>query len=293
VHLAALRPDAPSPWIWHPHLEAWALVAVLAAAYLTAIRRAGPRYVEPGEPPATAGQRGFFFAGLVAMLLASDWPIHDLAERHLYSVHMAQHMLLTLVVPPLLLAGTPHWMARLLLKPRWLMALARRLTRPLIALLVYNGLLVLSHWPAVVDATLRSEPVHFLSHSILFGSAIVMWWPVLSPLPEIPRASYPAQMLYLFLQTIVPTVPASFLTFAEHPVYHFYETLPRWFSISVVEDQRIAGLGMKIVGGLLLWGVITVLFFRWSSKEERPEVPDVLEWQQVERELNQPAGDRR
>ena len=114
---------------------------------------------------------------------------------------------------------------------------------------------------------------------------------MLSPLPELPRISYPAQMLYLFLQTIVPTVPASFLTFADAPIYTFYESLPRWFSISVLEDQRIAGLLMKIGGGFLLWSVIAVLFFRWSSKEERPEVPDVLEWQQVERELNQPAGD--
>jgi putative membrane protein len=282
---------APSPWTWHPHVEAWVIVGLLAAGYLTALRRIGPHYVEPGESTATRGQRRMFFCGLAAMLVAADWPVHDLAERHLYSIHMAQHMLLTLVVPPLLLAGTPHWLARTLLKPRWLMWLTRKLTRPLVALLVFNVLLVLSHWPVVVDATLRSELLHFTSHTILFLSGIVMWWPVLSPLPELPRASYPGQMLYLFLQTIVPTVPASFLTFAEHPIYRFYGSVPRWFSISVLEDQRIAGLTMKIAGGLLLWSVIAVLFFRWSSKEERPEVPDVLEWQQVERELNQPAGD--
>ena len=287
--LALLR--APSPWIWHPHFEAWVLVVVLGAGYLTAIRKIGPRFVESGEAPATRAQRRFFFLGLLTILVAADWPVHDLAERYLYSVHMVQHMLLTLVAPPLLLAGTPHWLARTILKPGWLMWITRKITRPVVALLVFNGILVLSHWPLVVDATLRSEPLHFLSHSILFLSAIVMWWPVLSPLPELPRASYPGQMLYLFLQTIVPTVPASFLTFASHPVYRFYETLPRWFSISVLEDQRLAGLEMKILGGLLLWAVIAVLFFRWSSKEERPEVPDVLEWQQVERELNQPAGD--
>jgi putative membrane protein len=284
---------APSPWIWHPHFDVWVLVAVLAAGYLTAIRKVGPQFVEPGESSASKSQIRFWFLGVFTILVAADWPVHDLAERYLYSVHMIQHMLLTLVAPPLLLAGTPHWLARKVLRPRWLMWITRRITRPVPALLIFNGILVLSHWPAVVDATLRSEPLHFLSHSVLFLSAIVMWWPILSPLPEIPRASYPAQMLYLFLQTIVPTVPASFLTFADHPIYHFYETIPRWFSIPVLEDQRIAGLEMKILGGLLLWSVIAVLFFRWSSKEERPEVPDVLEWQQVERELNQPIGDVR
>jgi putative membrane protein len=289
--LASVGLVATSPWIWHPHFEVWVLVGLLATGYLTAIRRIGPRYVEPGESPATRGQRRFFFLGLLAMYIAADWPIHDLAERYLYSVHMVQHMLLTLVVPPLLLAGTPHWLARTLLKPRWLMWITRKLTRPLVALLLFNAILVFSHWPVVVEATLGSELLHFLSHSILFLSGIIMWWPVLSPLPELPRASYPGQMLYLFLQTIVPTVPASFLTFAEKPIYKVYETFPRWFPISILEDQRIAGLTMKIIGGLLLWAVIAVLFFRWSSKEERPEVPDVLEWQQVERELNQPAGD--
>jgi putative membrane protein len=289
---AAAAITAPSPWVWHPHVEAWALVLALGLAYHAAVRRIGPRYVEKGEAPASKGQRRLFLLGLATMLVAAEWPVHDLAERYLYSVHMIQHMLLTLVVPPLLLAGTPHWMARRLLSPKWLMWLTRKVTRPVMALLLFNLILVLSHWPVIVNATLRSELLHFLSHSVLFLSGIVMWWPVLSPLPEIPRASYPAQMLYLFLQTIVPTVPASFLTFADGPIYTFYEQLPQWFDIAVVEDQRIAGLLMKIGGGLLLWSVIAVLFFRWSSKEERPEVPDVLEWQQVERELNEPAGDR-
>ena len=93
-------------------------------------------------------------------------------------------------------------------------------------------------------------------------------------------------MLYLFLQTIIPTVPASFLTFASSPLYHFYTTVPRVFGISAIDDTRISGLIMKLGMGIVLWSVITVLFFRWSSREERPERPDVLEWQEVERELN-------
>jgi putative membrane protein len=93
-------------------------------------------------------------------------------------------------------------------------------------------------------------------------------------------------MVYLFIQTIIPTVPASFLTFASSPLYHFYTTVPRVFGISAVDDTRISGLIMKLGMGIVLWSIIAVLFFRWSSKEERPEEPDVLEWQAVERELN-------
>jgi putative membrane protein len=277
---------ALSPWAWHFHPDVWATVVLLAASYAWALKKVGPRYVEAGERPATGRQVLWFSLGLLALWVSGDWPLHDLAERQLYSAHMVQHLVLALMAPALLLAGTPSWLARALLSPRPVMAVMRRLTRPVPALLLFNAVLVTTHWPAVVDLSLTNHLFHLVTHAALTGAALVMWWPVLSPLPELPRLSYPAQMLYLFLQTIVPTVPASFLTFAGSPIYDIYETLPRAFSISVLDDQRLAGLIMKIGGGVLLWSVIAVLFFRWSRKEERPEHPDVLEWQQVERELN-------
>ncbi|MGH7424595.1 MAG: cytochrome c oxidase assembly protein [Candidatus Methylomirabilales bacterium] len=291
--LLTAQPPAPSPWVWHPHFEVWGLMLGLAVAYWAALRYWRPAHLEMAERPATRGQVTFFLLGLAAMWAAGDWPVHELSERHLYGVHMAQHLLLTLAAPPLLLAGIPDWLARRILKPPGLMKLARKLTRPLPALLIFNGVLVLSHWPLVVDATLRNEWLHFGSHTILLLSGLIMWSPVFSPLPELPRISYPAQLLYLFLQTIVPTVPASFLTFASRPIYRFYETLPHYFSISVLDDQRIAGLVMKLGGGLALWSVIAGLFFRWSSREARPEKPDVLEWHEVERELNRIGRGRR
>ena len=98
----ALALRAPSPWVWHPHFEVWVLVAVLGGSYLTAIRKVGPQFVEPGESPASKGQIRFWFLGLFTILVAADWPVHDLAERYLYSVHMVQHLLFSLAAPPLL-----------------------------------------------------------------------------------------------------------------------------------------------------------------------------------------------
>ena len=111
-----------------------------------------------------------------------------------------------------------------------------------------------------------------------------MWAPVTAPLPELRPLAPPAQMLYLFLQSIVPTVPASFLVFAERPIYRFYEHVPRLWSLSAAEDQRIAGLLMKIGGGLLLWMIIAVLFFKWHSAEEENE-KQARHWRALEREL--------
>ncbi len=233
-----------------------------------------------------------FAAGVATIWLASDWPVHDLAEHYLYSVHMVQHLLFTLVVALLLLIGTPAWMARHLVGGRTLLRVTRSLSRPVTGLIQFNVVLVLSHWPLVVEATVRHHPLHFVAHAVLLGSAVLMWMPVVSPLPEIPRIKPPAQMLYLFLQTIVPTVPASFLTFNDRPLYRIYATFPRLWGISALTDQQTAGLIMKIVGGLFLWLVIGVIFFRWYASEERETQDDVLHWHDVEHELLAPPKSR-
>jgi putative membrane protein len=197
---------------------------------------------------------------------------------------MVQHMLFTLVAAPLLIAGTPAWMWRAVLRPRPLFVLFRFLTRPVVALIVFNGLLLFTHWPEVVEASVGSELVHFALHVLLFGSAIVVWWPVMSPLVELPALTPPAQMMYLFAQSLAPTIPASFLTFGQTLLYPVYGTFPRIWGISALNDQLIAGLLMKIVGGLILWGFIATIFFRWHAREER-DGWDALALRNVEREL--------
>ena len=231
-----------------------------------------------------------FGLGLASIWAAADWPVHELAEERLYSVHMVQHMLLSFVAPPLLLVGTPDWMARALLGWAPLARLVRRLARPLVALILFNVVIALTHWPVVVDMTVRHELAHLGAHMILFGSALLMWMPVASPLLEIPRLPYPGQMMYLFAQSILPTIPASFLTFGQTPMYPVYAEMPRIWGISAIGDQRMAGLFMKIVGGLILWSIIAALFFRWY-KQENEEGYDALQWRDVDRELSKVRAD--
>jgi len=94
-----------------------------------------------------------------------------------------------------------------------------------------------------------------------------------SPLPEIPRLQPVLRMLYLFAWSVVPTIPASFLTFGTSPIYKFYEHVPHLYGLSTLQDQQAAGLIMKIGAGLLLWLIIAVVFFRWASEEERANTP--------------------
>jgi putative membrane protein len=264
---------------WHPHPDVWLLICVLAVGYTFLVRRVGPTKVHAVERAVSRRQIAAFVGGLATLLIASSWPVHDLAEARLYSVHMVQHLLLSLVAPPLLMVGTPDWMWRLVLGRRGI-RIARQVTRPLIALVLFNLVLVVTHIPQLVTLSVRSEVFHFAMHVLVFTSALIMWSPVLNPLIELPTLSYPKRMFYLFLQSLVPTVPASFLTFGHTVLYHVYEEMPR-MGVSALTDQLVAGLMMKLVGGFLLWSFIAWYFFKWYSLEEREKV-DVLEWSKID-----------
>ena len=266
---------------WHPHPDVWFLLGGIWAAYLIAVRRHVP------SGPVESGERGrrtvMFSVGMGVLVAASSWPVHDLAEDYLYSVHMVQHLLFTLVAAPLLVAGIPAWMWRTLLPPGPIRTTFRALTRPVVAIAVFNGLLLFTHWPEVVDASVGSELAHLVLHALTAGSAVVMWWPVMSPLPEMPSLTPPAQLVYLFAQSLAPTIPASFLTFGHTLLYPVYGTFPRIWGISALTDQLVAGLIMKIAGRLILWGFMTVIFFNWHARERNGW--DSLALRQVERDV--------
>jgi len=277
------RPRFPYEWSWSLHPSVLLGTGLLGALYFYGI---GPLRRRQGwGPPASPWQILSFCTALVVLLVSLNGPVHDLSDYYLFSVHMVQHLLLSLVAPPLLLLGTPAWLARTLLRPRFLFYIVKRLSRPLPALLLFNLVIALTHWTVVVDLAARSEIAHFSFHAALFGTALLMWMPVASPLIELPRLPYPGQMLYLFAQSLVPTVPASFLTFGSTPLYQVYADAPRTFGISAITDQRLAGLFMKIVGGLVLWSVIAVLFFRWHAQESA-DGSDALQWRDLEHDLS-------
>jgi putative membrane protein len=236
---------------WVPHPDVWLLVAAIGAGYAIAVARLGHRYVAPGRASVSRLQVVSFALGLATMWVAADWPVHDLAEHSMYSVHMLQHLMLTMVSAPLLLLGTPGWLIRYVLRP-----------------------------PSVVFRIVRTLCRFF--PALLFASALIVWMPVVSPMPEIPRLAAPVRGAYLFLQSIVPTVPASFLTFGDTPLYKFYVGKPHLWGLSTLEDQQVAGLIMKIGGGTLLWALIAVVFFRWAADEDRRNQP-----QRARRELDQ------
>jgi putative membrane protein len=280
-------------WRWQPHPEVWLLVGGVVVLAIYALRVVGPKVVRAGTPVISRSQLAWLGLGAALLWFASDWPMHDIAEEYLFSVHMTQHMLLTFAVAPVFLLATPEWLARLVLGQGRVKRAFYTIARPVPAAVAFSGLQLLTHWPGVVNTSVENALVHYVVHAALVSSALLLWIPVCGPLPEL-RISYPAQMLYLFVVSIVPTVPAAWLTFAEGSVYSAYDIPQRLGGISVTTDQQVAGLIMKLVAGGFLWLIITIRFFQWASKfsdtdkaVDQAGPPHDLTWADVEREFEE------
>jgi putative membrane protein len=147
-------------------------------------------------------RRAPFYAGLATIFFALNGWLHDLSDYYLFSAHMVQHLLLTLVAPPLLIAGTPGWMLRPALGSPVSASVARWLTKPAHCFAIFNVVLAGWHLPPMYNLAMAHHAVHIVQHLTFIAAAVLMWWPVMSPLPELPRLSYPAQMLYCFALSI-------------------------------------------------------------------------------------------
>lgn len=208
-----------------------------------------------------------FVLGLLTIFLSLNGPLHDISDYYLFSGHMVQHLVLTIVAPPLLLIGTPGWMFRPALKVPAINAVAKRITTPIAAFTIFNVVLAAWHLPPLYNTAMYSHEVHIIQHLMFMTASVIMWWPMLSPLPELPRLSYPGQMLYSFVMTLPMTVISIYIVYADHVLYPAYASAPRLWGLSPLEDQRLGGLIMWIPGGLFFYLITSVIFFKWSRTQ--------------------------
>lgn len=246
-------------WTWQAYPGVWLFIGLLAAGWLVAARRSGVRQI-------SGSRRAAFAGGLFLLWLALDWPIGALGAGYLASVHMAQYLMIALLAPPLLLLGIPRPVYERLGGSAAAPAV-RLITHPLVALGVFAVVLYWTHLPGVVDLLMATQVGSFLLDLAWLLGGLVFWWPVVAPVPERPRFPYGLKMGYLFLATVLNTLPYGFLTFAELPFYGIYELAPPVAGITTREDQQVAGLLMKAGGGAILWTAITILFFRWFQRD--------------------------
>jgi putative membrane protein len=258
----AHSPPGLDPFHFHWHPEVQLLVVSLVVLYVYMVKVVGPSAVGPGEPVVTRRQWGCFAGAIALLWLASDWPLHDISEEYLYSAHMLQHMMLSYFMPPLALLATPTWLLRVLIGDGRLYVAVRWLCRPITAALVFNVAIIVTHVPGVVNASVADGHLHYGLHTMVVVASLLMWMPVLGPIPEF-RMGPGAASIYLFIQSVVPTIPAAWLVFAEGTVYQAYGDQPvRLWGLSVTDDQQLAGAIMKVGGALYLWAIVVYYFFK-------------------------------
>lgn len=240
-------------------------IVLLHGSYLLLV---GPLRIHfPHSRPVTTGQLTAFTCGILTLFVALVSPLDYFANYYWFSAHMLQHILLTLVAPPLLLLGLPGWLFDPLEDHAALLRLARFLTNPYVAFFSFNVVFALWHLPSLYQLALEDPIVHIFEHATLFATAILTWMPMLSPTLLLPRLSLPAQVLYLFLQSFMPTGLGALITFDKEPLYSFYAQAPRLLNVNVIEDQVYAGLIMWLGGSLILLLALTFIFFKWFGRE--------------------------
>jgi putative membrane protein len=236
------------------------------------------RIAHPSRRSPSGLQKLSFYAGLFVIFASLNGPLHDLSDYYLFSAHMVQHLLLSLLVPPLLIGGLTGEMLRPLVRHPAAFALARRVTRGAAAFAIFNVVVAVWHIPEVYGTAMAYHPVHILQHLMFMATATLMWWPILSPLPELPRLAYPGQMLYCFLMSLPMSIIAIYITMADHVLYTAYASAPRVWGIAPQMDQYIGGLIMWIPGGLFFYVVMTFVFFRWAKHQEDSTASAQVDW---------------
>lgn len=248
------------PILTHVHPSVVLGLAALALGYVLVARRTRA----PLE-----GADAVAFAGALATLYVALGPVDAVADARCFTAHMLQHLLLALAVPPLLVLGVPPEMIQPALRVPGVRRIARRLTHPIVAFGVYNALLVAIHMPFVFDRMLRDQAVHVALHLGLLATGTIVWWPMTSRLPELPRLSYPGQLLYLFVLMIPMSAVSAPITYSPTVLYPWYLEGPHPLGMTPRADQVLGGLLMWIGAGFYVLCVMSVIFFRWARFEDR------------------------
>jgi putative membrane protein len=264
------------PLDWHLHLLWLLAFPALVAAYLWAVHREGFG--------ATVRQRVFFLTGLVVLILAVTWPLADLATHWLLLALVLQRLLLTLAVPPLLVLGTPRALLSRLTRPAPVDATLRLVVRPLPAVVIVTVVAVATLTTGAVSLAARSDAARVLVELLVLASGFVLWAPVLTELPGVPRLSPLGRGGYLIVQSIVPSFLSVVWIFARHSLYPPFTHSGKVADMTPLLDQQLAGFLAKLSTIAVLWTVAFVIMTRGQATAGTDRA-DPLLWTDVQREL--------
>ncbi|MGZ5212633.1 MAG: cytochrome c oxidase assembly protein [Actinomycetota bacterium] len=256
-------------WTFDPAIvSGLALAGVLYVRVDRRVRR------ERGDRRFPRVRRRQFLGGLVVIFVALESPI-DTGSATSFSVHMVQHLLLTMVAAPLLVLGAPVTLALLACSPtdrrRFSSALRhpplRTLSNPLVAWALFFGVLWGSHLTSFFEASLQNDNLHALEHLAYIATAVLFWMPIVGRDPSPSGLAHPARILYLFFAMASMAFLGLVLFSANHALYATYAAVEG--NAKAVADQRMGGTLMWVGGMINIVPALGLVMLDWMRADER------------------------
>ena len=216
---------------------------------------------------------GAFIAAVLLVAIVYLTPLYTIARTQLFFAHMVQAVTLTTFCAPLLLLAVPAWLVEPLLASKNVRFIARALTQPVVASIIFNVTFLFWHIPGIFHFALLHTAIYNLELLTFLLTALLNWWPLIGPVRELHTVTYPQQMLYVFLDGQPLDTYAFLLVFSGVVIYPFY-AIPPQLGISAFADQAMGG-ALLLLPGLIDLVVMTPLFFLWLSQiEQKARIAD-------------------
>jgi putative membrane protein len=234
-----------------------------------------------------------FVSGLFAAWVALGSRLTPLDEQ-LLTVHMVKHLLLMALGAPLILLGAPglpmlyglprRFSSHILLlrgrTPQWIL---HGLSNPVFCWSAGAAAVIAWHLPALFYLALSSHVWHIVEHTCFLAAGLLFWRPIFRSWPSESKSSQWSIPLYLFLATLPCDILSGFLVFCGRVVYTPYQSAPRVFNLSALQDQQCAGALMWVwvtFAYLIPAVVITVRILSptgmHSQQAERDVIPSLV-----------------
>lgn len=256
---------------WH-----WSPIALIGLVVLCLLYAFGIRQARKGNVQGTPLQKRrivAFIVAVVVMAVVFLTPIDTIARTQLFFVHMVQAVTLTTVCAPLLLYACPAWLLRPLLNQPLVQPVARALTQPVIASIIFNINFLAWHAPGLYHFALVHGTVYHVALLSFLLTSLLNWWPLIGPVRDFHKMTYPMQMLYAFLDG-QPVDIFAFLVVFSGVVFYPYYPVPPPLGISSFADQAVGG-ALLLIPGLVDLVVMSPLFFRWLAQiEQKAKIED-------------------
>ncbi|WP_066395600.1 cytochrome c oxidase assembly factor CtaG [Neobacillus mesonae] len=280
--------------LWSPYFLTILLIVTVLFFLITTKFRS--RF-QDSEPLKT--KQAVLFLASVFLLYAIKGSPLDLMGHLMFYIHGITMVILVLLIPPMFIKAVPPWLWRAFLQIKPVNSVFNLAVKPVVAVLLFNGLFSMYHIPTVFDQIMQNRFYHGGYSILLFAAAVCMWWSLVSPLPEYQPISGIKKVAFLFANSMLLTPACAMIIFADTPLYATYSDPEVWgkvmslcfgpaafsnlnlsgpelfTSMQVVDDQRLGGVVMKIIQEIIYAVVLAQVFFEWYKKDQEESEKEV------------------